>query len=341
MITNDKKQELCEKYDIYLRVIDKVGNKIMLQQHFVELALELNIEKDKFKIVRALLELENGEIIKKIKFSNTNNKFIIFKKYAIRYLANANSSKAVSAVSKVNSNKKYYDNIFKTKFILTSIIPSMKKRNLIIDFDGLLKFLEDINCNILYSKNHIDDYYKRIGMGLKDYIDTQEFAYDLNILVSERETRLKNLKGVEVQKLKTNKRSKEDSLYNSTIATLVRKNIYIAELRYSIKDNCLKISAYYLNSTNNQSAYNIALNYSICYNVLRKIFNCEIKLFFKVAVSNETTKNNLQHELNRRVINPVTKELRDDNYLIELLKANNLSEIDFSKMTISLISYSL
>jgi len=50
--------------------------------------------------------------------------------------------------------------------------------------------------------------------------------------VSERETRLKNLKGVEVQKLKSNKRSKEDSLYNSTIATLVRKKIYIAELDY-------------------------------------------------------------------------------------------------------------
>ncbi|ACQ52655.1 hypothetical protein EXN65_13385 [Clostridium botulinum] len=50
--------------------------------------------------------------------------------------------------------------------------------------------------------------------------------------MSERETRLKNLKGVEVQKLKSNKRSKEDSLYNSTIATLVRKNIYIAELDY-------------------------------------------------------------------------------------------------------------
>ncbi|NFI41314.1 hypothetical protein FDA79_04800 [Clostridium botulinum] len=50
--------------------------------------------------------------------------------------------------------------------------------------------------------------------------------------MSERETRLKNLKGVEAQKLKSNKRSKEDPLYNSTIATLVRKNIYIAELDY-------------------------------------------------------------------------------------------------------------
>lgn len=61
---------------------------------------------------------------------------------------------------------------------------------------------------------------------------SKEFIYYLNILVSERETRLKNLKGVEVQKLKSNKRSKEDSLYNSTIATLVRKKIYIAELDY-------------------------------------------------------------------------------------------------------------
>lgn len=341
MITNDKKQELCEKYDIYLRVIDKIGNKIMLQQHFIELALELNIEKDKFKIVRALLELENGEIIKKIKFSNTNNKFIIFKKYAIRYLANANSSQAVSAVSKVNSNKRYFVNIFKTKFILNSIIPAMKKRELIINFHSLIKFLEDINCNILYSKNCIDEYYRHIKDELKDYIDTEELSYDLKTLTDEREKRLKNLKGIEIEKLKSKRKNKDDFLYNSTIATLVRKNIYIAELRYSSKDNCIKISAYYFNTTNNDSAYNIAMNYSICYNVLSKLFQSEVKLFFKVVMPDEMSMNNTQYELNRRVINPITKEMREDKYLIELLKSNNLNDIDFQKMMISLVNYSI
>lgn len=203
-----------------------------------------------------------------------------------------------------------------------------------------MKFLKDINCNILYSKNCIDEYYKHLGIELNKYIDTKEFSDDLNILTNERETRLKNLKGIDVESLKTIRRNKEDFLYNSTIGTLVRKKIYFAELRYSQKYNCLKISAYYFNSTNNQSAYNVALNCSVCYNVCSKLFKCQIKLFFKVVLLNEISKNNLQKELNRSVINPITKEIREDNYLIELLKANNLNEADFQKMTISLISYS-
>jgi hypothetical protein len=176
---------------------------------------------------------------------------------------------------------------------------------------------------------------------MKDYIDTEELSYDLKTLTDERERRLKNLKGIEVQKLKSKRKNKDDFLYNSTIATLVRKNIYIAELRHCSKDNCIKISAYYFNTTNNESAYNIALNYSICYNVLSKLFQSKVKLFFKVAMPDEMSMNNIQYELNRRVINPITKEMREDKYLIELLKSNNLNDIDFQKMMISLVNYSI
>lgn len=99
----------------------------------------------------------------------------------------------------------------------------------------------------------------------------------------------------------------------------------------SAKDNCLKISAYYFNSTCSRDSYNIALNYSICYNVFSMIFKCGIKLFFKVVTSDESLKNSLRNKLYRRVINSITKELREDSYLIELLKANNLDRNGYIK----------
>lgn len=62
-----------------------------------------------------------------------------------------------------------------------------------------------------------------------------------------------------------------------------------------------------------------------------KIFKCRIKLFFKVVTSDESLKNYLQNKLYRRVINPITKELCEDSYLIELLKANNLNRNGYIK----------
>jgi hypothetical protein len=32
MVTNKRKQEVCEKYDMYLRVINTLGNKMILQK---------------------------------------------------------------------------------------------------------------------------------------------------------------------------------------------------------------------------------------------------------------------------------------------------------------------
>lgn len=51
--------------------------------------------------------------------------------------------------------------------------------------------------------------------------------------------------------------------------------------------------------------------------------------------------NNTQYELNRRVINPITKEMIEDRYLVELLKSNNLNDIDFRKKMIDLVNYSI
>ena len=124
MVSNERKQSMCEKHEELLKIIDIIGNKMMLQKQFIELSIALGVVKDKFQAIKGIQELERAEIIKKIKFSGTSNKFILFRKYAIRYLAKANKSSDVSGISVVNSNKRYIENIMKVQFILTTIIPT-------------------------------------------------------------------------------------------------------------------------------------------------------------------------------------------------------------------------
>lgn len=65
MITNERKQNTCNKYHEYLMVIDILGNKMMLQRQFIDIIVILGIAKDKFQAIRGIQELERAEIIKK------------------------------------------------------------------------------------------------------------------------------------------------------------------------------------------------------------------------------------------------------------------------------------
>lgn len=59
-----------------------------------------------------------------------------------------------------------------------------------------------------------------------------------------------------------------------------------------------------------------------------------ISLFNLVFSLNNLIKDRLIEELNKKGINPRTKEKRTESYLIEMLRANRLCEIDFERMKI-------
>lgn len=200
--------------------------------------------------------------IKKIKYSNTNSKFILLKKYAIRYLANAKKSSEVASITTVNSNKRYVENILKIQFILNIIIPSIKKRGIKLSVSEFLGFLDNINCNLLHSANNMTKYYKNLIANKSIVIDKVECTNDLNALEIERSIRISKLKGLDTESRLSYRKNKEDYLYNSNISTLARKNIFIAHIEYnSIRDNT-KIRVYYFNTSKDKNSYATALNYS-------------------------------------------------------------------------------
>ncbi len=341
MVTNKRKQEVCEKYDMYLRVINTLGNKMILQKQFVEILVQLGVAKDEFEAMKSISEMERAEIIKKIKYSNTNSKFILLKKYAIRYLANAKKSSEVASLTTVNSNKRYVENILKIQFILNIIIPSMKKRGIKLSVSEFLGFLDNINCNLLHSANNMTKYYKNLIANKSIVIDKAECTNDLNTLEIERSIRISKLKGLDTESRLSYRKNKDDYLYNSNIATLARKNIFIAHIEYNSITSNTKIRVYYFNTSKDKNSYVTALNYSICYNTMKRLFGKNILLEFNVITLNNLIKDRLIEELNKKGINPRTKEKRTESYLIEMLRANRLCEIDFERMKIKIISYDI
>ncbi|HBH3439846.1 hypothetical protein PR262_08490 [Clostridioides difficile] len=341
MVTNERKQVTCIKYDIYLRVINILSNKIILQRQLVELVVALGIAKDEYEVMKVISELERAEIIKKIKYSRTSSKFILFKKYAIRYLGNAKKSNEVASLTVVNSNKRYVESIVRMKFILRIIIPSMKKRGIRISFDTLLSFIDSINCNLLYQCNNMSPYYNNLIEDKSLNVNIGELNSDFNILKVERKNQIANLKGLEKECNLSYRKNKEDYLYNSNIATLARKNIFIASIRTDRNSEYTVVKVYYFNLSKDKNSYLTVLNYCICYNVLKRLFGENIILEFTVITLSSLVKNSLIEDLNKKGVNPRTKEKRKESYFIELLRGNGLNEIDFEKIKMKIISFEI
>ncbi|MDM0959079.1 hypothetical protein QTI99_16025 [Clostridium perfringens] len=329
MITNKAKEEACIKYKNYLDVIDKLGNKTMLEKQLISLCVKLNIARDRFIVLKTIQDLEKAEVIKKINFGGSNNKIIIFKKYAIRFLGGFNSSQSVAAVSKVNSNSRYYLSYFKVQFILNTIIPSMKKKKKELNLDGLLEYIDGLNSNILYRKNNILEYYNNLNKKFKKHINEDEFNRSLELLDKEYINLTNNLgrKKIDISEdkfIKRNRKTKWDYLAEATIGTLIRKDIYIAQIFKKEDEDYININVYFFDVLNSQNIRNIILNYSICYTLFKRLFNCNIKLKFNYVAKDEIAKIN--------VVNKLTKDK-----IKLLLRANNLNELEWQNMNLGII----
>ena len=327
MITNKGKEEACIKYKSYLDVIDKLGNKIMLEKQLISLCVKLNIARDRFIVLKAIQDLEKAEVIKKINFGDSNNKIIIFKKYAIRFLGGFNSSQQVAAVPKVNSNNRYYLSYFKVQFILNTIILSMEKKNMKLSLDSLLEYIDGLNSNIFYGKNNVLEYYNNLNKKFKKHINEDEFNRSLQLLNKEYINLKNNLgrKKINISEdkfIKRNRKTKWDYLAEATIGTLIRKDIYIAQIIKN--DDVLHVNAYFFDVLNSQNSKNIILNYSICYTLFKRLFNCNINLKFNYVARDKIAKIN--------VVNKLTKDK-----IKLLLRANNLNELDWKNMNLGII----
>lgn len=229
----------------------------------------------------------------------------------------------------------------KVQFILATIIPTAKKNNIELTLDNLLMFIGKLNCNILYKDNCMYKFYEELLNRTNLYFDKEEMDEDFQLLKNEHNKRLNNLKGtLEISEEKYRK-NKDDYLFNSNIATLSRKNIYLANIKYSEKTYTTKIIAYYFNMSIDKNSYTVALNYSILYNTMKRLFGNNINIEFRVICLNELIQHRIIQDLNKKGLNPRTKEKRVDTYLVEMLRNNRLTEVDFQRMNIRILTYNI
>ncbi|MEN8435380.1 hypothetical protein NX821_002588 [Clostridium septicum] len=164
---------------------------------------------------------------------------------------------------------------------------------------------------------------------------------DFQRLKDEHDKRIKNLKGIGEVNEKKYRKNKYDYLFNSDIATLSRKNIYLVNIKYSKKTDTTRIIAYYFNISIDKNSYAVALNYSILYNTMKRLFGNNINIEFRVICLNQLIQERIIEDLNKKGINPRTKEKRVDTYLVEMLRNNKLTEVDFLKINMKILSYDL
>lgn len=341
MVTRERKEEICQKYDIFLRIIDQLGHGIMLQKQFIEICILLGAATDNFMVIKALKDLEESEIIKKINFIDTKNKFIILKKYAIKYLTGANSSTEVASIKQPNSNIKFYESIFKMHFIINTVIPTMHRIEN-INLREVLRALKIFNCNILYTKNMGLNYYAESLIKFTDSYDKEVFATQVEILEEEKKLREDNLNGIKRTVNKPRKK-RGDFLAYSTINTLLKKDIYIMQM-YK-KDNIIYVGVVDFDIQNGKNVPNIALNINIVYGLFKRLFGIgNFKLTYKVVVHTPTAQRIVEKELNKKGINPITHVPRMFPYWQEVLledKINGISNVDIANIKLEILNYNI
>lgn len=303
MRTNEYKEELCKKYKPYLELIDKLGNKIMFQQQIIDLSIVLNIAQDKYVVIKALNELVSGEILKKIKFGSKKAQILIFKKYAIRFLRGLSSSQSVGAVPKVNTNTRYWESYFKVQLIIERYIKRMKKLQIDLSLDNLLKFIKDKNSTILLGKNNTVAFYENLmeQEQFTNILDKDVVNQHLKTLKQEYNNMLNNLSNnnevKEVDDKKKKRKNKWDFLYYSTIGTLTRKNVYITTITLDKKDKKkVNVKCVYLDINNTQNYKNAITNLAITYRIFTKIFKIDdknINLNFTIITQNKIAQQNM------------------------------------------------
>lgn len=341
MISTNEKQTISMKYKLYVQIIYTIGNKVILQKQLYELIKLLGVSKTDYETRKAIDELEKYEIIRREKYLDTNNKLIVLRKFAIRFIEGKDSSRDVSAVPK-NIKERAIISIVKVNYIIKVI-----KTNNIGSFKELLYKLKHTDNNILYKKNNGIRYLESLEKNNKYYIKDNEIY-----IKSKEQNNIRNInlkrgmykrigKGGE-GKLYSNRvddicnegnylnNSYRRSTFGkqielSTVDTLINANIFIG----SIKDvnGCMKIVVNIFDINNTQNVNRIIEKMALTIYVMRKIFGIDTKFKFNIHLCNKSA-----------VINVKDRLLRIENKDIYIIEKINSLRVDNINKFVNLIA---
>lgn len=306
MISNNVKLELCYEHFAYLFVINAVANKMMLREQFIQVILALGIDKTRKTIANKLLELKKADIIKEQRFIK-NSRFIILKKFAIKFIEEEWSlNNSVASTRIPTSNGVYYKNIFKSEYFLKEIIPKLKKEK--VDLGEIEVYLKYESCSFLMDgENFMWGFYERFFMEGNE----KEIKNDAKLLQQKKETQRKILRR-QLKNAEFIKREEPDISY------LLVKNIIVDSCELDENKGEFVVRLNYMDFRDKQDIEDIISVYAIAYEVFRRLLKYRYNIYIniKVCTQSEQASKNIMKNLTMLKSNEANGEHRKIDILL-------------------------
>lgn len=284
------KLELCDKYYVYLLIIEALGcgSGYALKPQVIDTAIELGIDKKKETVIRKLAELKKGEVIKEQRFIR-NRRFLMLKKFAKRYLREEIVTDAVASVSIPTSNASYFKNIFRAEYFLRELVPSIKEEG--FNICGIEEFLK-YRCSIHLIEE--ENFMWNLMEKFLFEVNQEEIKKDAKFFRNKRQIQLRLLK-----KEISTAEFPETEEFN--ISNLKTKNTVVNTCIFNQETNEFIVKLNYFDYRDRQDIEDIIYVYSIAYAVFRRLikFNYNVYIDIKVCTSSMEASHNIRVKLLR------------------------------------------
>ena len=311
MVNISEKERVCSQYEELLKIIYIIGNKVILQSQFLEIARLFNLIKTDYEANKIIKELEESELIKKEQFLDTKYKVLILRKYAIKFLENKESSYDVAAVPKHSTERAVTSVIRAYNFIEHSKL-LVEYPSFCLDF--CIQKVKGSGSTYLYKKNEGLEYLNFISKSNLYNVDNKIYKLTkekrdeaiMNRMKGQNKRLHKGSKGKLYSECNVNLEDKIESIINykdirtriekeldkTTVDTLLNSNIYV--IGFSKKDGIIVVNAEIYDIQNINRIIEKILK--LCY-VYRTILKDKCKFNIKICVENEVAKKRILNAL--------------------------------------------
>jgi hypothetical protein len=374
-VTNRKKEEICNKYKVYLMLIYHLGNKVMLSKQLFEYAVALGIVKHKIDYWKQLDELKSYDILRVEPFvvlgRKTQNEVLTLKKYPIRFIECKEKSYDVAAVPKSNSNERILLSIFKNTYVLTKVIPALEKRGEEITYTSIITYLNSSHSSLLLNKNegleYLNHFSGAISQGAINTFNVEAEKEDMEALINKRKKGLKigsvasDGKGkgklsssvedplsvlknkskelIEIEDNQLIKSPKIRKLETYNFDTMLNAYTYVAQMK-SVGD-VVSITSLLFDIADTRDVYKIALNIASIYRMYDRYLKCKFKLTVGVICYDDVAQTAVEEDSSKRTQNRISKELNELNKIQNYLKLNGIQYLDLNNIEIKFANYDL
>lgn len=368
-VTNKRKETVCNKYRLYMNIIYRFGNKVMLMKQLFQYAEALGLVKSQPQFHSQIQELIEADILRQEPFvafgKTTQLHMLTMRKYAIRYVEGKTDSQSVGAVPKANTNERILVSIFKNSYILDKIIPRLKKQGSEVSFQSINVMQKDDRSTIPYNKNKGLDYLSTLddaflnkyfnltllnaeikdmellrnkkNTGLKLGSEASKgkgkgkvSSSELNVLVAVQNRHFGLIETEHSQKVQN---KKDRKLYSYNLDSMLNAYAYISQMK-EIKD-VMHITVLIFDINNKQDEYSIGTQIASIYHMFYRYFDFKFKLKVGIICFDEEAQSNMKAESKRKVKDRITKEPKGEMLKVTLQNWN-VSE-DMQKKHIEVI----